>query len=249
MHKINPAKKRITVKQLVREVAKALYPNSTDIPAIRQALNDTADAWRKDGFSVPNFDQPTAVGEVRSMIKDTQERVFDGGYSPQGDDIAIRYRENPKGRQRMAHHWKTYDDGQHSGSMELTSGANPRRIRKRLAAQYAPGHAPTMGRIKQGPYRQNPVGDGINPFDRAGLEVAGVRVSAWQSPGHQNFAVFIAAAGSRMIDVITLNDGKVTRDSIHGGVPLKALKSWRPVTEVPQSLHRLVQEHIQKAVR
>jgi len=62
-------KNRIKINQLVEVVASGLsskYIN--DIPAIRQALNDTADSYRKDGFEVGDGNQDLMVKHVRKQM-------------------------------------------------------------------------------------------------------------------------------------------------------------------------------------
>ena len=63
-------KNRIKINQLVETVASGLpakYIN--DLPAIRQALNDTADSYRKDGFTVSDGTQHLMVKHVREQMR------------------------------------------------------------------------------------------------------------------------------------------------------------------------------------
>jgi hypothetical protein len=54
---------------LVETVANSLPRKyASDIPAIRQALNDTADSYRKDGWSVRDYSQTAMVADVVETI-------------------------------------------------------------------------------------------------------------------------------------------------------------------------------------
>jgi hypothetical protein len=60
---------RIKRVQLVQYVIDALRPSeANDLPAIRQALNDTADWFRKDGHDCPDFDQAAMVQLVQKGL-------------------------------------------------------------------------------------------------------------------------------------------------------------------------------------
>lgn len=61
----------ISRPHLIAAVADHLPPHCVDdLPAIRQAINDTADGYRKDGWSVREFDQDGLVRAVQRRIKD-----------------------------------------------------------------------------------------------------------------------------------------------------------------------------------
>lgn len=63
-----------TTKTLRREwlidlVAGALsYNDINDLPKIRQAINDTCDSFRKDGYNVRDFDQDRTVALIRKAL-------------------------------------------------------------------------------------------------------------------------------------------------------------------------------------
>jgi len=62
--------KRLTRDALVETVAGSLPLRFwNDLPAIRQALNDTADSYRKDGYTVGDYAQDKLVRDVRSLIE------------------------------------------------------------------------------------------------------------------------------------------------------------------------------------
>jgi hypothetical protein len=63
-------KPRIKRNSFVRYVAEGIpskYVN--DLPAIREALNVTADSFRRDGYTVPDFAQDAMVRDVRLMME------------------------------------------------------------------------------------------------------------------------------------------------------------------------------------
>jgi hypothetical protein len=56
--------------ELVGIVAQSLYPDQIDdLPAIRQVINDTADSYRKDGYSVRDFAQYAMVRDVQRAMR------------------------------------------------------------------------------------------------------------------------------------------------------------------------------------
>jgi hypothetical protein len=62
--------RRLNRNELVGIVAQSLYPDQIDdLPAIRQAINDTADSYRKDGFSVRDFEQSGMVRDVQRAMR------------------------------------------------------------------------------------------------------------------------------------------------------------------------------------
>jgi hypothetical protein len=62
--------RRLNRNELVGIVAQSLYPEQIDdLPAIRQAINDTADSYRKDGYSVRDFAQDAMVRDVQRAMR------------------------------------------------------------------------------------------------------------------------------------------------------------------------------------
>lgn len=62
--------KRISRDGLVATVGESLDPKyHDDLPAIRTALNDTADGFRKDGWSVGDFNQERMVKTVQTILR------------------------------------------------------------------------------------------------------------------------------------------------------------------------------------
>lgn len=63
-------KQRITRNALVQTVAGSLPRTAAnDLPMIRQALNDTADSYRKDGYEVGDYDQDRMVKMVQDSFR------------------------------------------------------------------------------------------------------------------------------------------------------------------------------------
>lgn len=55
---------------LVASAANALKPEDVnDLPAIRQAINDKADSYRKDGWFCPDFAQDEMVRRVQVRLQ------------------------------------------------------------------------------------------------------------------------------------------------------------------------------------
>jgi hypothetical protein len=60
---------RISRPQLIATVADSLpLRYLDDLPAIRQAINDTADSFRRDGYSCRDFDQDAMVRAVQKQM-------------------------------------------------------------------------------------------------------------------------------------------------------------------------------------
>ena len=65
--------KRITRPVLVSTVAEIIPAESwDDLPMIRQAVNDTADSFRKDGYHCPDFAQDGIVRAIQNRIQESQ---------------------------------------------------------------------------------------------------------------------------------------------------------------------------------
>jgi len=43
--------------------------DANDLPMIRQAVNDTADMMRRDGYTVPDFDQDRIVADIQKELR------------------------------------------------------------------------------------------------------------------------------------------------------------------------------------
>jgi len=75
--------KRITRDQLVETVAESLpYALVRDVPAIRMACNDTADSYRKDGYTVPDFSQDRLVKAVQHTMQTNALYLLENGAQP-----------------------------------------------------------------------------------------------------------------------------------------------------------------------
>lgn len=62
-------KTRILRSNFVEMVADAIpYSSINDLPMIRQYCNDLADSFRKEGCTVPDWDQGPLVRTVRRII-------------------------------------------------------------------------------------------------------------------------------------------------------------------------------------
>lgn len=63
-------KTRLSRAELFSTVCESLSPLYwNDKPAIRQAMNDTADSYRKDGYNVPDYAQDKFVRDVSAELQ------------------------------------------------------------------------------------------------------------------------------------------------------------------------------------
>lgn len=63
-------KPRICREQLLRDVIHTMTPSQhNDRPAIRQAMNDWADSYRKSGHTVPDYAQDKFVRDVQLHLE------------------------------------------------------------------------------------------------------------------------------------------------------------------------------------
>jgi hypothetical protein len=72
----NTTSNRISRPQLIATVADSPpLRYLDDLPAIRQAINDTADAFRRDGYSCSDFAQDAMVRAVQRRMRDNAVAV------------------------------------------------------------------------------------------------------------------------------------------------------------------------------
>jgi hypothetical protein len=63
-------KQRLSRADLFEIVSEGMRPeHHNDKPAIRQAMNDTADSYRKGGYNVPDYDQAKFVADIQAYLK------------------------------------------------------------------------------------------------------------------------------------------------------------------------------------
>lgn len=62
--------KYLTRLGMIEIVSRSLRASdANDLPMIRQAINDTADIFRKDGYRVPDFAQDRIVADIQKELR------------------------------------------------------------------------------------------------------------------------------------------------------------------------------------